>query len=125
MSAIDMNLTLDQAVPRETNYIGKQDLATPRNVTIASFNMAKVSDDQPEMLICHFSESDVKPLIIKSTNKQLLELAHPDCQGLGDYVGKRIELFVDPTVSFGGKIVGGVRIRPVPAATDPNDDIPF
>ncbi|GAF83248.1 unnamed protein product, partial [marine sediment metagenome] len=56
-----------------------------------------------------------------------------------EWIGKQIVLWADPTVSFGGKLVGGVRVRPhtqaapVAAPVDPGvpgvpaggDEIPW
>ena len=53
---------------------------------------------------------------------------------MNDWVGHKIVLYHDPTVSFGGKLVGGIRVRmprnakaapakaaPKPAPEEPKD----
>jgi hypothetical protein len=44
-----------------------------------------------------------------------------------DWIGKQIVLFVDPSVSFAGKIVGGIRLRAPKGKTiaKAEDDVPF
>jgi hypothetical protein len=43
-----------------------------------------------------------------------------------DWIGQRVILFVDPKVEFGGKITGGIRVRPrLPGATADLEDDPL
>jgi hypothetical protein len=130
MTAVDMNQTLDQAVPSESNYLTKGDIPADGVVlTIASFQMAEVDPDKPEMLVMHFAETAYKPMVIKPTNKNRLQAAIPDAQGLSGYLKKRVRIYVDANVEFAGKLVGGIRIdanAPAqPAADEPDDDLPF
>ena len=70
----------------------------------------------PEMKwVVHFSEC--KPLVLNSTNGQLISnaLSSPETD---DWAGKQIVLYNDPNVSFGGKLTGGVRARAVQAQTE-------
>lgn len=65
---------------------------------------------QPQEMkwIIHFSEC--KPLVLNSTNGQLIAqaLGSPETD---DWKGKEIVLYNDPNVSFGGQLTGGVRAR--------------
>lgn len=68
-------------------------------------------------LVAHFVGKD-KSLILNRTNCESLE----DICGTDDYAawaGRAVVLFVDSTVKFGGKTVGGLRIRAVGKATPP------
>lgn len=43
-----------------------------------------------------------------------------------DWKGKSVEIYFDPTIKFGGKKVGGVRVRPLEKGTPLTaDSIPF
>jgi hypothetical protein len=55
-------------------------------------------------------EGDIKAFVLNTTNGQLLAhyLGSPESD---DWIGKRVTLYNDPTVSFAGKIVGGIRVR--------------
>ena len=60
-----------------------------------------------------------------------LELKY-DCLEGYDWLGQQIVLYTDPNVSYGGKLVGGIRIRakrkaaaPAPKADDFDDPVPF
>lgn len=83
-----------------------------------------------------FEESD-KPLVLNSTNIQLCERIFGS-DDTDHWNGKKLVLYVDPNVSYGGKVVGGIRVRapkkataaptppPPPAAEELTDeDIPF
>jgi hypothetical protein len=112
--------------------VGKGVLWTVHGVE--KVNVAKEGVEPDYKWAVNFHESD-KPLVLNSINIQLLE------KMLGDdtdrWEGKKVVLYVDPTVSFQGKVVGGIRVRapkpgavaapppPPPAAELTDDDIPF
>lgn len=129
---------------RESKFLKKEDVGRGMLLTITGClkkNVAKEGSD-PELKWClTFSEED-KPLVLNSTNIQLIE----QITGSDDtdyWVGKRIVAYTDPTVSYGGKVIGGIRVRkpkasappPPPAAAPPpaadyddgidESDIPF
>ena len=81
-------------------------------VTIARFEMTDIDerDGGTKQKVCvHFQELD-KPLVLNSTNAQALKLFTAAEMPL-DAIGKKVEMYVDPSVSFGGQIMGGIRFR--------------
>ena len=77
--------------------------------------------------------SDLKPLIMNATNIRRAVAAFGTAE-VNDWDGMRIIVFDDESVEFGGKVVGGVRLRAIPAkpkakakSTKPTDvdEIPF
>src|SRR3990167_329207 len=106
--------------------------------TCIQMNVAKEGAD-PELKCClPFAELD-KPLVLNFTNIQLCEKIFGS-DDTDHWRGKRIVLYIDPNVTFQGKLVGGIRIRapkatatamaPVPPPPAPvsdltDDDIPF
>ena len=59
---------------------------------------------------------DEKPLVLNKENWQLIaDLFGEDSDA---WRGHRIELHVDPHVQFGGKRVGGIRVRPEKPVSD-------
>jgi len=126
MTAVDMNLSLDQALPSESKYLSKNDVITPVIATIRSFQYDELTAGEGEKLIVLF-DNDIKPLVLNKTNKNRLMIQYPDVQGLAGYKGKRIKLFFDANVEFSGRTVGGIRIDAgwKPESNDPNDAIPF
>lgn len=128
-------MTFDQLVPSQSKYLSKDDAGENGIVlTIKGFRMEAVKTDEgeEEKMVMHFME-DVKPMILNRTNSQLVGV----CTGAktaGEARGKQIIVYNDPTVGFGGKITGGLRIKKVagqpkaaPARSSSHEDseIPF
>ena len=124
----------------ESKYLKQSDIDGEVIVTIQKIEQGNVAmEDQPEELkwMIKFKEFK-KPMVLNSTNIQLLEKA---CgEETDDWAGQEVILYVDPNVSFAGKLTGGLRLKsakPVaapkrftnPAAekaiSDIEDDIPF
>ena len=82
-------------------------------VTIAKFEITDIEDrdgSTKEKMCVYFQELD-KPLVLNNTNAQALKLFTGAEMPL-DAIGKKVEMYVDPSVSFGGQIIGGIRFRP-------------
>jgi hypothetical protein len=124
----------------QSKYLAKGDFEDEQTCTIRGVkqeNLAK--DDQPEELrwVLYFRDAPVnKGMVMNITTIRVLEQAFG-----GDtdhWVGNKVVVYVDPNVSFGGRVVGGLRLRiakkantaPKPSETAKDDDfddgpIPF
>ena len=97
---------------KSSKFLTKNDVEPDKLVTIASFDELNVAMESmaPELKWClYFKELD-KPMVLNMTNGQLIEAI----TGEGDFnhwVGKVVVLYNDKTVSFGGKLTGGIRVR--------------
>lgn len=119
-----------------SKFIKQSDVEPPKTVTIRGVKQVNVAqEDKPEELkFCLFFKELDKPMVLNSTNIQLLT-HFLGTDETDDWKGKQVELYNDPTVSFGGKLTGGVRVRavggqaakPVAAGAGKfdDDDIPF
>lgn len=124
----------------ESKYLKKEDLNGEEViVTIVKIGQGNVAmEDQPEDLkwMMKFKEFK-KPFVLNSTNIQLLTKACGTDE-TDDWIGKEVILYVDDNVSFGGKLVGGIRVKSAKPAAAPKragaaaahfdnmpDDIPF
>jgi len=109
---------------KKSKYITKRDVDPPILVTIIGSkeaNMALDGADPDYQWTLLFKEID-KPLVVNPTNGQLIE-AIMGSGNSDDWIGKQIVLYVDPTVSFRGRITGGVRCRaPSGERNIPNPD---
>lgn len=117
MSANVNDLSFDELVPSKSKYLSKADVGEDGLVlTIKGFRMETIEGDdgQEDKMVMHFIE-DVKPMVLNRTNSQLVAVA-TSASKVGDAKGKQIIVFNDPTVGFGGKITGGLRIRKVGGA---------
>src|SRR5262245_29619998 len=132
----DLNsLSFDQLVPRNSKYLAKEDVGEDGLIlTVRGVKMETIKGDEgeEEKIVLYFLE-DVKPMVLNRTNAQLLGTA-TGASNAGEAKGKQIVVYSDPTVAFGGKIVGGLRIKKIAGAPkqapqraaatqEPNDDI--
>lgn len=117
---------------KESKYLKKEDVGDGILVTIKSLDNQNVAPDNQEpenKYLLHFVE-DIKPFVLNWTNIQLIAKAC-ESEDTDDWKGKKIVLYNDPSVSFGNKLTGGIRVRAPrqkqPPVTKPDfdDDIPF
>ena len=132
---------------RESKFLKKEEVDPAVLVTINGIEKHNVAMEgaDPEYKWCMtFKELD-KPLVMNMTNLQMTSMICGS-EDTDDWMGHKIVLYNDPNVSFGGKIMGGVRIRkpkqqPAPIAVEKakalqasqtkktveelDDDIPF
>lgn len=97
---------------KSSKFLKKDDVGNGVLVTIAGVEQVNVAKEgAPEELkwCMHFNELD-KPLVLNSTNGQIIEqITGKDDSD--DWTGAKIVLYNDPNVSFGGKLTGGIRVR--------------
>ena len=98
------NLDILSTIQADSTQINADDLAQPITVTITG--VAKGTPDQPvNILLAEFPDRAYRPC--KSMRRVLVAAWGSDASV---YVGRRLTLFNDPTVKWGGAAVGGVRI---------------
>jgi predicted phosphoribosyltransferase len=96
----------------DLNDIGGE--ATVTVVGVKEMNVAL--ENQPEQMKWVMKVQELDQLVIlNNTNLQLMEKA-TGSDDSSQWRGKQIVIYVDESVSFGGKLVGGIRVRRVPAA---------
>ena len=98
-----------------STYVSQEDVATPKTFTIDCCVMEPVEGrggEKKEKPVLYFSEKNSKPLILNRANDEILsgEFGGDD----ESWQGKKVQLFVDKSVMFAGRRVGGVRVRPIP-----------
>jgi hypothetical protein len=126
-----------------SSFLTKEDFPRPALGTIAKLSQETLKNDEgtSETKWCmHFEEYD-RGLLLNKTNIRLVAAFLGN--DTNTWMGRQIVIYNDPTVAFGGRTVGGIRLRapknqapaqanPAPAATAPAgafddfaDDIPF
>ena len=118
-----------------TKYMGHADVDPPIIVTVKTVTLEEVGrDDEKDQRWFMWFHEVKKGFRLNVTTIRILEAAwgmHTDL-----WIGKRIKLWWDPTVLFGGKPVGGVKVRlpqaggaapgvPPGARCDPNTGQPI
>ena len=116
-----------------SKFLRKEDIEEDVMVTIRGVKQENVGrDDAPESRWVIYYKEFPKGMVLNITSIRVLESAYGDDSD--NWIGKQCILYVDPSVSFQGRVVGGLRIRPqkqkakAPISTEPaefNDDVPF
>jgi hypothetical protein len=109
-------------ITTKSSYLKKEDVGEGgRDLIIKKFEREELThDEKTEMkLVLYFTDPSYKPMVINKENgsrlKMVLKTDDTDVM-----VGKVINVYSDPFVAFGGKTVGGLRIRtPQQAANAP------
>lgn len=94
-----------------TKYLSKDDIKSPTIGAIERVVNETLGqgEDQEIKPVMYFSSGIEKPMVINATNWINVEAAYGDESD--NWTGKPIEVWVDPSVSFGGKRIGGLRLR--------------
>ena len=100
---------------RSSKWLKKEDVEAlsleERRTEVVSIEEDKVGDDLKPVVSFKGIE---KPWPINMTGLEVLaELT--GSQDTEDFVGTKVEVFVDPDVRYAGKRVGGIKLRPIPS----------
>lgn len=102
-----------------STYLKKEDIGTGKLMTINAFAQENVAPEgKPDEMkwVMYFREAQ-KGLVLNPTNLELCTRAMGGDDETDHWVGRQVVLYVDHNVSYGGKLIGGIRIRgPRPAA---------
>ena len=71
----------------------------------------RVAGKKGNFNIAYFEES-IKPLVLNATNSKTMKQLSNGSAFVEDWGGITVRLYIDPSASFGGEVVGGVRINP-------------
>lgn len=99
---------------KKSNFLKKEDVGDGVLCTIATVeevNIAKEGAPEEMRWALHVDEFE-KPLILNSTNGQIIAKI-TGSEESEEWSGHKIVLYHDPNVSFGGKLIGGIRVRAV------------
>jgi hypothetical protein len=93
-----------------SKFLRKEDFDEDQICTIKGVSQENVGrDDSDEMRWALWFKERPKAMILNVTSIRVLETAYgPDTDM---WVGNKVMVYVDPNVSFGGKVVGGLRLR--------------
>ena len=122
-----MGLTMGKAF--QSNFLSKDDCPTTATINKVDFEMVGGEDTGKERkVVIHSTDFPMLPdnthkmFILNKSNWINIEEAYgPDTD---TWIGQRIELYVDPSIMYGGKRVGGVRVRIPSGVTIPSPNLP-
>ena len=90
----------------QSKFLKKEDFSTAAVLTIKDCTLEDVGDDSRWVL--WLRERD-KGLVLNVTKIRMLESAYG--QDTDDWRGQRVKLSHDPSVTFAGKVVGGIKLQ--------------
>ncbi len=97
----------------ESKYITKADIGNGVNITITGQpvkrNMASEGEKPDWKLIISSAEFE-KDFVGNVTNCKIIAAILNDEES-DNWAGNKVQLYFDPTVGFGNKITGGIRVR--------------
>ncbi|MEY4387662.1 MAG: hypothetical protein RLY20_2945, partial [Verrucomicrobiota bacterium] len=103
---------------KQSRFLTKEDVGEEGKVlTVASIDQQNVApDNKPKEMkwVMHFEEEEFNPMVLNRKN-QLLAAAILKSDDTDHWIGKQIVAYHDPTIDFGGKVVGGIRLRALTA----------
>lgn len=97
---------------KQSRFLTRGDVGQGILVTIREIfqdNVAKEGAPEELRWCLQFDEHE-KPMVLNSTNGQLIA-GITKSEDTDHWVGHKIVLYDDPSISFGGKLVGGIRVR--------------
>jgi len=115
--------TLNDLFP--SKFLTKEDIGAGSKYTIVGVTQENVGKDEDPVMkpALHFNETK-KPFILNKTNGESIAEAYGN--NTEGWNGKEIVIYFDPTIMFGGKKTGGMRVRPPKGVVvDPSDDLPY
>lgn len=98
-----------------SKYLTKEDVGEPGDGTIVTVqglkeaNIARDNEEPKMKWLVKFREFP-KPMVLGSTTLQLAAMILGS-KNTDDWIGKKIEVYHDPSITFGDKLVGGIRFR--------------
>ncbi len=94
----------------QSSFLSKEDLQSPRVMTIENVTENELQGDGGKEMkpVAHFRGVE-KGLVLNNINWDMIQDAYGEDSD--DWHGKQIELYFDPSIMFGAKRVGGIRVR--------------
>ncbi len=103
------NNTAPNALDYLGNYLKKEDVLKPQVVRVIDVFEDELPGESRKKLIAKFAEFE-KPMVLNSTNiKRLVKMF--GTTDTGQWRGE-VTLYVDHDIEFGGRTVGGLRVKP-------------
>ena len=93
-----------------SQFLGKADVQTPIVGVVELVQMQDIKCDHGnESKPVMFFSNGIKPFILNNTNWMVIEDSYGDDSD--KWAGQQVEMYFDPSIMFGGKRAGGVRVR--------------
>ena len=104
---------------KQTDFDESGAIVTVANIT--EKNVARQDEPAEMKWLVHFEEFE-KAMVLNTTNINALSKAGGS-DDTDDWTGKEVIVYVDPTIGYGGKTTGGLRIRKYVVAAPPKQAV--
>lgn len=97
---------------KRSRFLSQKDIVRPVLVTITAYkemNIAMEGAEEQLEWVLFFKEFD-KPFVLKPVNGQLIAAIIGSIE-FPDWIGHQIVLYIEPSVTYGTKVTGGIRCR--------------
>lgn len=105
---------IDDLIPTKSSFLKQSDVGEQGvDLIIKSFEQKEVGqeNDKEMKLTLSWTNPDYNPMVINKENGSRLKLVlKTDDTDL--MIGRAVNVYADPFIAFGGKVTGGLRIRP-------------
>ncbi len=117
----------------QSKFLRKEDFEEDTILTIKGIKLEDLGNENvnEQRYVLYFLEQ-LKGMVLNVTTIRVLEAAYGD--DTDNWVKRKVTVYVDPNVSFQGRVVGGLRLRPIKDKPKPvarevepdfDDKIPF
>lgn len=112
------NKTHWKKVVSDPNYIGEADFepGEEKILTIASVNKSETvttADGKQQKAVIHWAEKQYKPMILNVARSKAIEKVAKSGY-FEDWIGVRVQLYIEHGIKAFGDVVSAVRVRPYP-----------
>lgn len=91
----------------QSKYLKKDDFPKPQVLTIRDCSLEEVGDGESRWVL--WLKENSKGLVLNVTKIRELEASYG--KNTDDWLGKKVRLSHDPSVSYAGKRVGGIKLE--------------
>jgi hypothetical protein len=92
----------------QSKFLRKEDFEEDQVCTIKGVELEAMQQSSDTKWVLHFREH-AKGMVLNTTTIRVLEQAFGDDSDA--WIGQKVMVYVDPSVSFQGRVVGGLRLR--------------
>lgn len=92
-----------------SKFLRKEDFDEDRVMTIKGVKLEDMPGDNGEQKWVLYFKEEAKGMAMNITTIRVLEQSYGD--DTDHWVGNKVMVYVDPNVSFQGRVVGGLRLR--------------
>lgn len=116
-------MNIDDLAPSKSNFLKKEDVGVDGvDLVIKRFYQDEIKNAETgglDLKYCiEWTDGNYKPMVLNKENVSRLKMALKTSD-TDEMLGKLVNVYHDEFVAFGGKTVGGIRIRPIQRSSKP------